>query len=275
MKVFYLISISFLLLASCTSEKDNIASKKDLNLLEIPIHIQKTIENIKYLDSTKFAKVNATIQAISKEEFESSNPSTEKQLFEKFCKKSKGYQKGIWEGQNDCSWAVEKNNLEKYGEWANRRNDTLIIKLKNNDVIEFVHDNTNPEQVLYYQFKNYLQKTGFIAIEEIQKGKCRITSLINENDGSIFIIKGKLFFSKDQNAFLAASFHSEVPLHCTNKIELYNLADAQISKIWHIPTGNWGVTDARFISQNDFLLEQSTTGIPAEYKFYLKVSAKN
>ncbi len=267
MKVFSMIAILFLLVVGCSPEKENTAESVP-ELANIPDNIRKKIENIKYLDSANFAKVNANVSAISKTKFDKTASSEHKMLVEKFCKNSKGYQKGVWENQNDCSWAIEKSKLELFSEWVSRFGDTLVVTLKNGEKIDFVNDRSNPDQVLYYQFKNYLQDQNIFVVEAIQKGKCRLSKLIKADDGSSFSINGIVYFSKDQNTFLAATFNNELPLHCTNKIELYKIANAQLEKIWHIPTGDWGASDAKFLSQKEILLEQSTTDIPLEYKRY-------
>ncbi len=271
MKIALIISSVFLLFFACTPEKNN--STADVpDLSDIPAPILKKIENIQYLDTANFNKIGASISAISKKKFEETPYSELKMLAEKFCKKSKGYQKGIWEGQNDCTWAVEKYKLKQYGEWVTRVDDNLLIKLKNGSQIEYTNDRSNPDQILYYQFKNYFQDAGFFLVETIQEDKCRISNLINANDGSSYLLNGTLYFSKDQSAFLAASFDKELPFECTNKVEFYKIADTQIEKMWHVPTGDWGVTEVKFLSQKDFLLEQSTTDIPLEYKRFAKVS---
>lgn len=273
MKALSFVLIFFLLVIACTPEKDNSdAGKPDISTL--PRHLQEKIQKTNYLDTAIFANAGATISSISRQKFEETPDSEHKMLVEKFCKESKGYQKGIWEGLNDCSWAVEKYKLANLSEWLVRTNDTLTIKLKNGEKKDFIHDKSNPDQILYFQFKDFLQDINFFVVEAIQNGKCRVSHLVSASDGSSFQINGTLFFSDDQGTFLASSFSKELPMNCTNKIELYKIANSQLEKIWHIPTGDWGVTEARFIHQKEFLMEQSTTGIPPEYKHYAKVGIK-
>ena len=272
MKGLFLISIAFLFIFSCAQERTEPEDYK-YDLAVLPKDIQQKVKNIQYLDSTVFARAGSSINAISKESFYKIKSSEQNILAEKFCKNSKGYQKGSWEGQNDCSWAIEMTRLEKYAEWVTRADDLLVINLKNGKTIEFVHDTSNPDQILYFQFKNYLQEIGFFVVEAIQKGKCRVSHLINANDGTTYPIHGVAYFSKDQVDFLSATFNKELPLKCSNKFGLYKISNDQIEKMWHIPTGYWGITEVRFINQTEFLLEQSTSGIPSEYKRYARVAA--
>jgi len=272
MKLLSAISCVVLLVFSC-NPNEGTSSSGQLEILAFPPHIQQKMETINYLDSAKFAKVDASIHAVSKEAFEKTIAKEDKLLIEKLCKKSKGYQNGIWEGQNDCSWAVEMNNLERFATWAKREGDSLILKLKNGESFILAHSNANPEQELFFQFKNYLQNEGFFVVEVIQNEKCKVSKLINDRDGTDYKINGSLYFSNDHKSFLSAAFDNEMPWNCTNKIEFYKIANAQIEKLWHIPTGNWGVTQANIVNQREFLIEQSTTGIAAEYKRYAKVSS--
>ena len=269
MKCLLLISITFLFIFSCSQEKTDSGSDMPV----FPEHVQQKIKNIQYLDSTKFAIAESSINAISKESFYKIKSPEQNILAENFCKESKGYQKGSWEGQNDCSWAVELNSLERFAEWVTRIDDLLVIKLKNGQPVRLTHDKSNPDQILYFQFKNYLKEAGFFLVEAIQKGKCRVSYLINANSGISYTFDGIVYFSEDQVNFLSATFNNEFPLNCNNKIGLFKISNEQIEKIWHIPTGDWGVTEVRFINQKEFLLEQSTTGIPSEYKHYARVAA--
>lgn len=271
MKALSLISIILLLVFACTPEKDKSdAGQPDISTL--PGHLREKIEKINYLDTAIFAKAGATISSISRQKFNEIPASEHEMLVERFCKESKGYQKGIWEGLNDCSWAVEKYKLANLSEKLMRTNDTLVIKLKNGENKEFIHDKSNPGQILYFQFKHDLQNINFFVVEAIQNGKCRVSHLVNATDGTSFQINGTLYFSNDHGTFLASSFSKELPMNCTNKIELYKIANGQLEKIWHIPTGDWGATEARFIHPNEFLMEQSTTGIPPEFKHYVRVA---
>ena len=128
MKVLTYFFFAILLLNSC-STNDQESSETKPEQAAFPPNIQKLVEHINYLDSTQFTSANLTIKAVSQSNFENQIDITDKKIIEKFCNQSKGYQQGVWEGENDCSWAIEKHKLEQWKDKVQRSGDTLKLAL--------------------------------------------------------------------------------------------------------------------------------------------------
>lgn len=271
MKNLFLIQIMLLLLFSCTSDHSSGGNENPENST-MPEDIRQKIGQIDYFDEALFSKAGVAIDSADREKFLDSQAFKHKIPAERFFKKSRGYQQATWKGENNCSWAIEKYRLNNFSDRISRHGDTLVVKLKNGEKMEFHHDHSNPEQILYFQFKNYLPKAGFAVVESFQNGKCPDSFLIDINDGNSYPINGSLYFSDDESAFFAASFNSEPPLRCNNKIEFYTISNGQLEKKWHVPTGDWGATDIVFINPQKILMEQSVTGVPAQYNRYAELS---
>ena len=107
-------------------------------------------------------------------------------LAEKFCNDSKGYQSREWLGMNDCSWAIEKYQIEE-NPLISRDGNQLTLKIGDQHAQRIEHDLENE---IFYQFKHHLVDQDLFVIEEIKNGSCSKSHLISLKDKKTKIIDG-------------------------------------------------------------------------------------
>ena len=124
MKLFSAIILASLLIISCQQNQSN-PNKSNKTTSEAINSGQKgAIDQLKIqveaLDSSIFAK--ALLE------------DPEQILTDRLCKESKGYNKNDWPGMNACEWSTEKHYLARDTDFANRKEDLLVLKLQNGKI---------------------------------------------------------------------------------------------------------------------------------------------
>lgn len=251
----------FLLFIACKKvDKPNDSANEVENTLS---KIEQSIIPVELLERAK-----ASIEIISSEEFEQiEHPEASFQKVRELCEASKGYSNDVWEGVNECSWAVEKERIKLQSEFVSRKEDQLILKMEKHS-LSLEHNPEAPAGSTFYQFKSYEPKSKYFLIDEMISGKCIRSKLINAENSNQYNVKGTLLPSGDGINFIA--YYPKIgpsPL-CIQKLESYTLKAEGLHKNWHIPLNNKIITGIKYPEKGKLFVSvrsKNKTEEPVEY----------
>lgn len=213
---------------------------------------------------------NATLSffPIDKNDFERfEEKNEEKILIERFCEESKGYQSNVWEGENECGWAIEKYKIEQDKAFVSREDALLTIKLENGKETTFKNIVSKTDKDRTFRYKRHLKKSNYFLIEELRpNASCPIYVLLNAHTGTRNFLMGTPDIAKDEMAIITSSAKNNTS-SCSNKIEYWSLGKENIKKEWEHMPSDWGVHDLKWAKQNELYIAQITPEDKTPSKF--------
>ncbi len=153
---------------------------------------------------------------------------------DRLCKESKGYNKNEWEGINECSWAVEKFQLEQHSNLVKRSGHQLILELADGPKT-FSHSFDEGEPRTFYQFKNHHDKANLFCIAKYIENSCPQYLLIQKNNGHTESYDGLPVFNSNQDAFLLSTASKSIS-SCKNELQYWKITDGKAAKVWSGPS---------------------------------------
>jgi hypothetical protein len=135
----------------------------------------------------------------------------------RLCAESKGYRKDEWDALNECSWAVEKYQMDLHPGIVSRVGGQLTIQLADSSIV-LTHQ---PDE--FYQFVSYLSNSKHFVIRVLRPASCPEYWLYDQRTKSKIILSGEPVFTEDKNSFLVSSSSSNPKLNCPPKLSLWNL----------------------------------------------------
>ncbi len=255
----------FLLLSACTNSSERPE-------VQNPTVKTPTIAEQKFMLKSLLEKVNVSLEFISQKEFENiADPEAAFQKVRTLCEQSEGYSEDIWEGLNECSWAVEKERIKKHQDIVSRDGDKLVLKM-NKYPLSLEHNPDAPRGATYYQFKTYIPSSNYFLIEEMVSEKCTRSKLVNSITNNQYNVTGSVVPSKNGTQFISYFKGANSPSKCTPKIELFEIGAEGLIKKWHFPINNKSIGNAKFPSENELYLSILSKTKPSEDIKYVKLS---
>ena len=256
MKNVLLLTVFILSFSACQQEAstDNTTSQKK--------------REAKAEHSVKLPNATLNFFSINKDDFENfEEKNEEKILIERFCEESKGYQSNVWEGENECGWAIEKYKIEQDQALVSRAGDILTIQLENGKSTSFKNILSKTDKDRTFRYKRHLKKSNYFLIEELRpNASCPIYVLLNAHTGTRNFLMGTPNIAKDETAIITSSAKSTTS-SCSNKIEYWSLGKENIKKEWeHVPS-DWGVHELKWAKQNELYIAQITPEEKTPSKF--------
>jgi hypothetical protein len=135
----------------------------------------------------------------------------------RLCAESKGYRKDEWDALNECSWAVEKYEMDLHPGQVRRLGGQLIIQLADSSLV-LTHQ---PDE--FYQFVCYLSNSKHFVIRVLRPAACPEYWLYDQRTSSKTILAGEPIFTADKNSFLVSSSSSNPKLNCPSKLSFWTL----------------------------------------------------
>lgn len=138
----------------------------------------------------------------------------------RMCAESKGYKKDEWDALNECSWAVEKYQMDRHPNVISRSGGQLLIRATDS-LITLTHKADE-----YYQFVDYFSKSKHLVIRVLRPLACPEYWLINvgAKRGKI-VLPGEPVFNSDRSAFLLSSSSSNPRISCPTDVGYWELKD--------------------------------------------------
>ena len=146
----------------------------------------------------------------------------------RLCAESKGYNIDEWDALNECSWAIEKHQIEQYPELVSRKEDTLLIKTVDK-ILTLVHNSEKTGK--YFQFIDYLPESNYFVMKIIQQSSCPEFWLISATNGHKIVLLGRPVFTKAKNAFLLSTALNKEATNCPNSLVFWSLRNGTFKKI--------------------------------------------
>lgn len=179
----------------------------------------------KETDGTSDAKTSLQISSTTRADYESLKKRERIQSpIGRLCAESKGYRKDEWDALNECSWAVEKHQMNLYPKVVSRSGGQLKL---------FLADSTTTlthRADEYYQFVEYLPSSNHTVIRVLRPSSCPEYWLINMKSGVRTVITGHPIFTADKEQFLLSSSSSNGKINCPAVIEHWALKKGVFSK---------------------------------------------
>ena len=148
--------------------------------------------------------------------------------------------------------AVEKYLLKARRSSFSRHKDTLKLHLNNGRVLALVDQSDR----LVYHYENDFAEVDFHLIR-VQFGDGSGYLMVNKNNGTVYNLWGRPYFSPSKNIFL--TIHSDLEEQISpNGIQLFSLNHGGIKKLWELAIRDWGPTKAQWVAENTLQLETAS-----------------
>lgn len=141
--------------------------------------------------------------------------------------------------------------IGKFGDYFYTTDSTLVLRLANGKTESFA--NWNSEKDEGYNFEHYFDKIDYYLLR-VQWGEGNCWMLVNRKNGFKKYISGLPYFSADNKQIISINTDLEAG-YSFNGLELYSIL-ADSLKTEFIKKTLFGPTDAKWISENQFLLRR-------------------
>ncbi|MGI9542911.1 MAG: hypothetical protein ACR2MX_06595 [Cyclobacteriaceae bacterium] len=148
--------------------------------------------------------------------------------------------------------AVEKYLLRSPQSQFSRNRDTLKLHLNNGRILALV----DRAKRLVYHYENDFTEINFHLIR-VQFDESQGYLMINKDNGSVYSIWGRPYFSPSKQKFLTINSDLEEQVS-PNGIQLFSFIQGQIKKLWELPIRDWGPIQAKWIGENKLHLQTAS-----------------
>lgn len=212
------------------------------------------------------------VDPIEKKEYVNlKNKDENRNIINKFCSESEGYQMNEWLGMNECGWAVEKYKIEQDKDFVNRKDNTLILKVKEGKDIQLKNVKPGDEDATYYRYRRMIAST-FYVIEVIKNKTCPRYLLFNANTGKRTVLNGIPHFSKNNEYVFLSNFSNSNGKWCPNEILLYQVQNGEWKNQWAHKPANFIVVDAEWLDNETVYVSRMVKGEDLKVRKHAKIN---
>ncbi len=247
--------------SACKNNSDSPSDRENGSLEEAPSNL---------IEPALLEQAKIRLATIDSDAF-NAIPSSASNNAKALCEKSKGYKSNTWEGLNDCSWVMEKEQILKHKELVSRNGQQLSLKI-GEGVQNFENKTQDAAQSTFYQFKNYLASSKYFLIEEHVTGKCPHTKIIKEIDASEHRLKGIVSPSPNGLHFLTYSAENKANIRCNNQLQCYSFTTEGLHKNWHLPLKDKIIQELKYSNDKDVYISLLSNNKGKDVLNYLHLS---
>ncbi|MFK7808979.1 MAG: hypothetical protein AB8F74_14335 [Saprospiraceae bacterium] len=142
----------------------------------------------------------------------------------RLCAESKGYRKDEWDALNECSWAVEKHQMNLHPEMVQRKGGQLFLSFADS-----THLLTHQADE-YYQFVDYLPSSKHFIIRILRPLACPMYWLLNTATNEKTVLSGEPIFTGDKKSFLLSMSSESDKISCPETISYWSLVNGQFQE---------------------------------------------
>lgn len=165
----------------------------------------------------------------------------------------------------ECEQAIEKIQIENYGDWVNREGETLHLKLDNGKTTDLKDRHTNDDNSIAFSFIKYIEEiNAYLVSVQYYEGGSYL--LIGKTSGDqTGIIGGNIAVSPDRQRVVIWNMDLEAG-YTPNGFQVILVVFNRFSVEYEQIQDQWGPANARWISDTELELQKAEWNDEGELK---------